>query len=54
MRTGSGSQSATPGSASPRTGWIGCSRRSARSTPRRRGATAERGSGWPSPSVSWS
>ena len=35
-RTGSSSPYATPGSASRRTGWTGCSRRSARSTPRPR------------------
>ena len=43
-RTGSSSPSATPGSASRRTGWTGCSPPSARSTRRRRAATAAPGS----------
>ena len=46
------SPSATRGSASPRTGWTGCSPPSPRSTPRRRAATAARGWDSRSPSVS--
>ena len=42
--SGSSSRCATRGSGSRRTGWTACSRRSARSTHRRRAATAERGS----------
>ena len=51
-RTGSSSPSATPASGSRRTGWTGCSRRSARSTPRRRAASAAPGSASRSPSAS--
>ena len=51
-RTVSSSPFATPGSASPRTGWTGCSRPSARSTPPPPAATAAPGSGSPSRSVS--
>ena len=47
-----GSPSATPASASRRTGWTGSSPPSARSTRRRRGATAVPGSGWRSRSAS--
>ena len=51
-RIGSTSPCATRGSASPRTGWTGCSRPSARSTPRPRDATAAPGSGSRSRSAS--
>ena len=50
--TGSTSPSATPGSASPRIAWTGCSSRSARSTAPRPAATAAPGSAWPSASGS--
>ena len=45
-RVGCISRCTTPVSASPRIGWTGCSRRSARSTPRRPGATAARAWAW--------